>query len=177
MKIDMIYNGQSLAWTGYGSFKATSGLPGYQTPLLSCLKDAGPIPPGYYSLKLDEDSSPAQDIGNCTLKPSQKIQRIPRGADAGDCEKYWANWGTNRVGMVAADATTAKRCSPRRSGFYIHDSTKGYSHGCIEVEPRFFSVLRALVKTRLEHQRGRVERLLLQVSYSPGPSTNGGTKS
>jgi len=62
-----------------------------------------------------------------------------------------------------------------RGGFYIHDSTKGYTHGCIEVEPRFFEVLRHLIAT-MQSPHGRPkDRLNLLVKYLPGQTTNGGT--
>lgn len=68
------------------------------------------------------------------------LEYHPRGQAAGTCEIYWANWGYNRIRLESADEKTRKACGGKRGGFYIHDSTKGYSHGCIEVEPVFFSV-------------------------------------
>ena len=52
----------------------------------------------------------------------------------------------------------------------MHDSTKGYTHGCIEVDPRFFSILRSYVN------KTKKKRLYLQVDYGAGGSTYGGTK-
>ena len=54
--------------------------------------------------------------------------------------------------------------------FYIHDSSKGFSHGCIEVEGRFFFVLRDFAKSQSR------PRLILKVEYKVGQATNGGTK-
>lgn len=68
------------------------------------------------------------------------------------------------------DDVTKRSCLPiKRGGFYLHDSTKGYSHGCIEVEGAFFTQLRAYIKINKE------KRLKLQIKYSGG-STYGGTK-
>ena len=96
---------------------------------------------------------------------------IPRGSDAADCEPYWANWGRNRARMEPADVATRARCRPiMRGGFYLHDSTKGYSHGCIEVEGRLFPLLRS------HHLATKTATLTLKVKYVPARSTNGGTK-
>lgn len=49
------------------------------------------------------------------------------------------NWGYNRIRLESADEKTRKACGGKRGGFYIHDSTKGYSHGCMKWN-RCFSV-------------------------------------
>jgi hypothetical protein len=87
---------------------------------------------------------------------------------AGMCEPYWANWGWHRVQLQPADARTARACSPARGGFYLHDSTKGYTHGCIEVEGAFFDRLIRLART------GRQSRMSLKVAYKTS-TTDGGT--
>jgi len=167
---DMIYNGQSLRWPGHGSFRATSGLPGFQVPSEFCTPESGPVPPGFYKVYL-ADQGAAQDDGRdaCNLKPAWGIQSIPRGAAAGDCEEFWVNWGTNRARLEPADAATRNRCAPVRGGFYLHDSTKGYSHGCIEVEGRIFPLLRT-------YARGsRRATMIVKVEYVGDRATNGGT--
>lgn len=172
MNYEMIYDGQIITWPGRGTFKATSGMPGYQLPTNSCVRDNGPIPEGYYKVFVS-DHGAAQDngAGYCTLKPSWGIQEIPRGAAAGRCEPYWANWGENRARMEPADVLTKNRCSPlMRGGFYLHDSTKGYSHGCIETEKKLFPHLRFF------HKSTKKTSLILKVSYVAGRPTNGGTK-
>lgn len=170
MTHDMIYDGQLLRWPGHGSFRASSGLPGFQRPGQACTPDSGPVPPGYYKVFL-ADQGAAQDDGRdaCNLKPAWGIQAIPRGPAAGDCEAYWANWGNNRARLEPADAATRNRCSPVRAGFYLHDSTKGYSHGCIEVEGRIFPLLRT-------YARGsRRATMIIKVEYAGQRETNGGT--
>ena len=63
-----------------------------------------------------------------------------------------------------------------RGGFYLHDSTKGYTHGCIEVEPRLFIRLREYAKDEAAKKRGR-KTLILKVKYpSSTAGTYGGTK-
>jgi hypothetical protein len=54
----------------------------------------------------------------------------------------------HRIRFEPADEKTKRRCSHRRSGFYLHDSTKGYSHGCIEVQGSFFGALRSVIREK-----------------------------
>ncbi|WP_082993777.1 tlde1 domain-containing protein [Bordetella bronchialis] len=171
MRHDMFYDGQVLDWPGHGKFRASSGLPGHQMPDRYCAGDSGPIPPGYYKIML-ADRGPAQDDGRhaCALKPAWGMQSIPRGTAAGECEPYWANWGWNRARMEPADEATRHRCTPARGGFYLHDSIKGYSHGCIEVEGRIFPLLRTY--SRGSHR----DSMILLVRYVAGRSTYGGTR-
>jgi hypothetical protein len=73
--------------------------------------------------------------------------------------------------MEPVDDKTKKQCAPiSRGGFYIHDSTKGYSHGCIEVESSIFKHLREINK--LSNKKS----VLMKVKYISGRPTNGGTK-
>lgn len=181
----LLYDGQRLFWFPVGvgppmSYRATSGLPGFQTPANQCIQDAGPVPEGQYVLILridPRDFARDNGAGQCALAPAWNIQRIPRGGPAmlppsasaaNACEPFWANWGENRVRIEPADAATRRQCGASRSGFYLHDSTKGYSHGCIEVEPAFFQDLRRRVNP------SRADRLSLTVRYAH-TSTNGGT--
>jgi hypothetical protein len=172
MLSDMNYDGQNISWPGIGTFKATSGLPGSQEPKNICIPDNGPIPEGFYKIYLlDHGAANDDGSGTCNLKPSWGIQHIPRGNAAGVCEPYWANWGSNRARMEPADINTKNLCLPIiRGGFYLHDSTKGYSHGCIEVETRIFPVLRSY------HSTTNNSTLILKVEYVKGRQTNGGTK-
>ena len=169
---DMTYDGQKINWLTKGSFKATSGLPGFQNSTHSCTPDSGPIPEGFYKIFISDNGTAADDgTGFCTIKPSWGIQKIPRENEAGDCEPFWANWGNTRARMEPADITTKNRCAPiMRSGFYLHDSTKGYSHGCIEVENRIFPILQS------HHKNTKKSTLIIKVSYNEGRMTNGGTK-
>jgi len=180
----LTYNGQELTWwPGGQTFPASSGLPGSQSVANQCVPDAGPIPAGNYrlQLKVDPHTYARNDGTNtCRLSPASGIQKIPRGGlplaapsgpSAGACEGYWANWGWNRV-RLTADTATSKACvsyKVKRDGFYIHDSTKGFSHGCIEVDGSFFNKLYAHTK------KAKESTMLLKVSYKH-ESTYGGTK-
>ncbi|HCG8477108.1 TPA: DUF2778 domain-containing protein [Vibrio parahaemolyticus] len=166
----LVYTGTELKWHGRGTFKATSGMAGYQYPEDQCVPDKGPVPEGKYYIPLILGALAEDDgSGFCVLKPSWQVQEIPRGESAGECDPYWANWGYNRVRFEPYDEVTKKRCRPSRSGFYLHDSTKGYSHGCIEVEGRFFNELRAFIKKTDDR------KLMLSIKYQPNVKTNGGT--
>ena len=166
----LFFDGTTLTWKGKGIFKATSGMTHFQMPKNQCIPDRGPVPEGNYYIPLIKGDY-AKDDGNgiCQLKPSWQIEKIPRGSKAGACEPFWANWGNNRVRFEPSDVGTKNKCKPSRSGFYLHDSTKGFSHGCIEVEESFFNSLRGYIKSN------RNKKLLLNIKYTPGIQTNGGT--
>jgi hypothetical protein len=172
MLFDMLYDGQLITWPGKGIFRASSGLPGFQHPNNACVPDSGPIPEGFYKIFLADKGSAQDDgAGYCSLKPSWGVQTIPRGGAAGECEPYWANWGKHRARMEPADLATKNRCAPTtRGGFYLHDSIKGYSHGCIEVETRLFPFLRD------HHKVTKKNIAIIKVVYTAGRHTNGGTK-
>ncbi|AZZ94916.1 DUF2778 domain-containing protein [Hahella sp. KA22] len=182
----LLYDGKQLHWKDPGdggapeSYKATSGMNhpsigNFQSTAHVCIEEHGPVPPGIYTLKLWMDSSPASiDPKTCALQPSWKIQSIPRGAAAKtpylDCEPYVANWGLHRVRFEPADSATKAACAPIfRGGFYLHDSVKGFSHGCIEVETRFFTRLKKYAS------KGFKESMKLKIAYAY-TSTYGGTK-
>lgn len=171
MIYELTYDGKKLTWYGRGTFKASSGMLGYQLSKEQCLPDKGPVPEGNYYIPLIAGGPATDDgTGRCNLSPSWQIQTIPRGTIAGACEPYWANWGNNRVRFEPADIATKNACLPiKRGGFYLHDSTKGYSHGCIEIDGLFFAQLRSFIKTN------KKSRLNLKIKYI-GRSTYGGTK-
>jgi hypothetical protein len=165
------YDGKTLTWKGKLTYKVTSGMTGFQKPVFQCVKERGPVPEGNYYLPLIEGDMAKDDGGGiCQLAPSWQIQKIPRHKKAGSCEPYWANWGYNRVRFEPADKLTKSKCDPKRSGFYLHDSTKGFSHGCIEIEQKFFNDLRDFLK------KTKKKKLTLTIKYTPGMDTNGHTK-
>lgn len=167
---DLLYNGRRLHWHGKGAFKASSGVPRLQQPEHQCVKEEGPVPEGnYYVALLPGGAAEDDGTGICQLKASWQIQTIPRGDAAGRCERPWSAWGFNRVRFEAADGATKAKCTPERGGFYLHDSIKGYSHGCIEVEGTFFSILRDYISST------KNRKLRLRVTYAGVNSTYGGT--
>jgi hypothetical protein len=182
----MIYNGTKLDWHGHGLFNATSGLPGHQTAAEQDVVDHGPIPEGTYSFPL-MFTRDAEMVKEGQLDTREGVESLPdhwdfhrRSRDrAGhrhdDVIRIDNNaWGPDRVRLTIIHIDDPK-CR-KRSGFYIHDSTKGFSHGCVEVDPEFFVRLRAFIKLP-PRRRGNKSVLILKVEYpSPTASTNGGTK-
>jgi hypothetical protein len=170
---DMLYDGTRLDWYGHGNFPATSGLPGHQTAAEQSSPEMGPIPEGLFSfpLALARD---ADMIGPGQLDRREGVEHVPESVSYGGQEyENWA-WGPDRVRL-----TTLRVDDPRnrhRGGFYLHDSTKGYSHGCVEVDPLFFHRLRAYIGLPPVRRGGRY-RLYLRVKYSsPDAGTYGGTR-
>jgi hypothetical protein len=197
-KLELIFNGRRLFDKSHTfmSWGASSGLIGNKRKMIKLgaetfyfqedyryayyqnLMDHGPLPEGTYRVmaRLDPGHEYAHfRAKGCELEASGYIEKIPRGGSlgggptrttAGDCEPFWQNWGNTRVALAPI-----KIAYPGRSGFYLHDSTKGFSHGCIETETRFFEFLIRLVKSRPRLT------VTLHVSYPDGAMTRtyGGT--
>ena len=169
----MLYNGTVLEWYGFGTFRATSGLPGHQNAAEQAHPDEGPIPEGLYSfpLKLARD---AEMIGPGQLDRREGIEHIPVNLRFGGKDYQNVAWGPERVRLTVIQIQDPR--NRHRGGFYLHDSTKGYSHGCIELDPHFFLRLRAYVSLPAAKRGGRA-LLYLRVKYpSPTASTYGGTR-
>jgi hypothetical protein len=165
---DLSYRGTYLTWLksfppGLGPepllFSATSGLVGSQVAKEQSNKDHGPVPEGTYKFlaRIDPLQSSVSDAnkreaiatrdGALSITNSEEgIQFLPIGGNG----PVYSNWGTMRVRL-----TPLRGQMFGRSGFYLHNSHKGFSHGCIEVgsgptSAYFFStlVLYALASTR-----------------------------
>ncbi len=108
----------------------------------------------------------AEDDGRgiCQLKPSWQIQKISRG-ESENVNPIGQTGVIIGLGLSHHDDVTKNKCSPLRSGFYLHDSTKGFSHGCIKVEGLFFHLLRTYLKS------GKSKKLHLKISYTRGVGT------
>ncbi|MCA9012617.1 MAG: DUF2778 domain-containing protein [Planctomycetaceae bacterium] len=182
---DLVYSGTLLKWDTIGTWKATSGLPGFQNSMHQFKMDKGPIPEGRYSvpLKIGGNASlvnPKRDrAGNITesqLDVRSEIESLQCITDPRDhvTVLLFQNWGSNRVRLTKQRVKYSK--AAHRDGFYLHDSTKGFSHGCIEVETAFFASLRNFSKSN-----PKKHFLSLEVNYGPGSltapgvDTNGGT--
>lgn len=150
-------------------YKATSGLEGHQFPNEQCAKEMGPVPVGNYRVLLRQEVSDAKVNPRelCGLLPGFGVEVIP--PHVGQCVETYSAWGKHRARFLPADQATKERCPDPRTGLYLHDSTKGYSHGCIEVEPAFF--------TRFINYCSLLGKgfIPLKVQYKYD-TTNGGTK-
>ncbi|HCL5253729.1 TPA: DUF2778 domain-containing protein [Salmonella enterica] len=183
MGVKLTYDGQVLTWPDVGTFKATTGYYDeyyevfengkltpktnqYQWPDKQCVA-AGAIPEGNYKIFTRfMGAAKVTQAPECGIDPAWGWTTLPE-EEPGGCQ--WSEWGHNRARLEPADKETKKACGGTRGGFYIHDSTKGYSHGCIEVEPTFFRALKIAVDS------GETN-FTVSVHYVPGRVTNGGTK-
>ncbi len=143
--VDIFYLGQYVVWRrslppegdtpGLLVFSASSGKNGVASA--QKMRDIGPLPEGKYKLLAQFDPQQSTvDQANALLKegdapgrgPFQNtrpgIQLLPVGG-AGPVN---VQWGAMRVRLDPTFAVPGNR-----SGFYLHDSHKGYTSGCVEV--------------------------------------------
>ena len=187
-KTDVLYDGQILSW---GSFrwKASSGkilhpsqaekVPGesalvhdFQFKKYQNIRDRGPIPEGTYQIPLKDGGTTTTyktKGGDLTYDKDLEIQNMEciTTPDRKAFVEFNHDWGKNRVRLKIVKFASNK--SKHRSGFYIHDSIKGYSSGCIEVETGFFTELRKESKKQMG--KGTLN-LLVKYAYE---ETYGGT--
>ncbi|HEV7608940.1 MAG TPA: hypothetical protein VGO61_16475 [Steroidobacteraceae bacterium] len=110
-----------------------------QKPLFSCAATSGtlqqvaaaggklgPIPGGQYRIDLTRDPGRIAGYDNLHLNSSSGIQQIPPGEPDrphGDMRYLWGDW---RMRLEKVDVDS------QRDNFYIHNSHKGGTSGCIE---------------------------------------------
>jgi hypothetical protein len=184
---DLDYRGTYLAWLrsfpgGLGPepliFHATSGLVGNQIAKEMAHEKHGPVPEGLYVLRTGID--PNQDSVEAAnrLESRRRAETITNHREGlqflpvdGGVPVY-GSWGTLRVKLTPKSGNMFGR-----SGFYLHNSTKGFSHGCIEVGTTpmrvdFFNTLLRFAAAKTAHP----VQLTLRVKYGhPGQSTRGDT--
>lgn len=174
----MMYTGDKIYWFygKYGndqrmviSYNATSGFKGYQKAKFSNMKDVGPVPEGKYWVLLAPDpnriANASKTTGELLSNPKGGIEQIPKSTITSDGREWiYTAWGTIRARLFPDNSTKTYG----RTNFYLHDSTKGYSHGCIEVEHTLFD--------RLIRARKKFTKIALMVEYSsPETITKGNT--
>ena len=163
------------------TYKATSGLNIATTTdgrKIDCqyakyqnVKNGGPTPEGHYYINLkpspDRIAKANPKTGELLCSPEGGIEKIPdyyRREDGAICS--YSDWGKHRAKL---DPIYVSGASTRdNNSFYMHDSVKGYTHGCLEVEDNFFDDL-------MEYGKDN-SRIDVIIEY-PGPehNTNGGT--
>jgi uncharacterized protein RhaS with RHS repeats len=164
----LIYRGKTLDWRGdngelKGRFAATSGAPCCQNASYVNERNNGPLPVGDYRI-------------NLALSPNRLVKRKGDATDGGHgIERFPV--GTRRHPLDDAWGTWRARLDPypgqklKRGNFYLHDSGKGYSSGCIEVTREQGRKLLELLKNYSDNGS-----ITLYVRYaSTGTSTNGST--
>jgi hypothetical protein len=190
--VDLYYWGKYVLWrrslppsaasAGQLVFSATSGT----TPIASAqvAVDIGPVPEGKYRFLAQIDPLQGSvDQANKLLAEGdapgkgpfhnfrQGIQFLPIGGNG----PVNPAWGTMRVRLEPLARTKV----PTRGGFYLHNSHKGYTSGCIEMGRTdkvqdFFS---ALLEYAISPQAKSKPYLILKVSYRDADtSTLGNTK-
>lgn len=139
--------------------------------------DIGPTPEGKYKTNLspDPDRIAEADPHTGALKRNVDggIERIPdfvENTENPGSRWTYAAWGKNRARLEPIEVTGATAKDRDLNSFYFHDSEKGYSHGCTEVESALFTKLR-------EYREEGNQSIEVMVDYpNRNHRTNGGTK-
>ena len=168
------------------TFKATSGYKGLDTKgtywnlqkaKYQNVRNGGPTAEGTYHINLKPDPNRVAETdtktGALKKNPSGGIEKIPDFVENPNKRGYgwtYEEWGKNRASLTPDKVTGATNEERDNNSYYFHDSQKGYSHGCTEVETELFNKLN-------DYRKAGHDRIDVIVKY-PGPnhSTNGGTK-
>lgn len=148
------------ASTIYFQFHGTSGGADYQVARDQQLQGKGPIPEGDYlvNLELDPTRRVTMDADGQTSQSTGIQQMLTKDNIV---NLAWGRW---RARLEKVKVTTS------RDNFYLHDSYKGHSHGCIETESSLYYFLYSL------HAQGYA-LIKVMVRYPTlNTRTNGGTK-
>jgi len=143
--------------------KATSGYPNYQNPVFAN-QVLGPVPQGHYRVNLSLDPKRWANIvpSGENLAAAYGVQRIrPSYVGPNGETLIPQGWGTWRARLAPINVSTT------RSNFYLHNSTKGFTHGCIETCDGLYN------RFVTYHDQGLASIDVL-VDYTTN-STNGGT--
>lgn len=111
-------------------YAGTSGGEGYQNSNNQNIPDAGPVPSGDYKINLEPDFTrkvKTNSDGSTKPNPDGGVELLPWGN--GSLYSEWGQWRA-RLDKVNVNST--------RNDFYLHDSYKGYSHGCIETNTALY---------------------------------------
>jgi len=145
------------------TYKATSGLPKHQQAKYDNSKDKGPTPSGRYSINLKPEPNRVAKYGK--VKGGYSLVSNPKGGIEKIPGPFQEPWGKERAKLTPMKGTNTKG----RGSFYFHDSKKGYTHGCIEVESKFFDRLK-------DYRKDGNKDITVIIKYSkPDQSTYGGT--
>jgi hypothetical protein len=162
------YNGERLTWFG-GDYPhrsspgiscwARSGASGYQLPRDQNKPGKGPVPEGSYTINLRKDPNRVASVSGGKLLEDTGIQQIPTvGPDGGRLQYIPGIWGSWRA-RLEPDTPGS------RDNFYIHNSRKGYTSGCIETCDK---LMQELLNYRKKH--GRIG---VYVDYTGAETTRG----
>lgn len=149
-------------------------------------KNTGPTVKGHYYLSLENEPGKKAILSNGEIKPSdgKGIENLQNLMDEKTREVVVENasWGHYRIKMNPVPGEVKQPISPYTgeplegsdqrglNTFYFHDSHKGYSSGCHDIESRFFDDL-------IEYQQQGNKRIEVLVGYpNDNWSTNGCTE-
>jgi len=164
-------------------FNATSGGPENQMAKYQNMPNVGPTPEGDYHLDLGKPGSDRnaktykkEDGSRDYLKADEGIENMnftDFDDDGTEYSMYSPSWGNQRVSLKPEPKTLEKNKNNGRdnTSFYLHDSAKGYTHGCVEVDSLFFGFLRAY----RDLGNNRID-VIVDYLKNPDHITNGGTK-
>ena len=168
------------------AFNATSGYKNedknedYQSAEHQTLKNIGPTPEGLYHISLKPDPSRhagryqnADGTFNYKKSPDVGIEQLNycEVDEQGEMRHFSSpDWGNQRAALTPDKVTGATNSQRDNSSYYFHDSQKGYTHGCVEVESSLFNMLAI-------YRAGGNTSISVQVKYPNSKhKTNGGTK-
>lgn len=142
-----------------GPYDATSGASGFQKSTKANLKkpDKGPVPEGLYKVNLR--------LCPTRLVRNSGVNTVPgHGLEILDWSTIIeSGWGLWRARLDKSKVKTS------RDNFYLHNSYKGESHGCIETETELYYDL-----VKYKYQKNTF--IYVKVKYKlKGGTTNGGT--
>ncbi len=177
------------------SFKATSGIDkaaGTQNgkpftvdgrnSKYQSIPNIGPTPEGKYRINLIPDPNrvaEANTKGEIMPNSEGGIEKLPEFVPNPDNPSYgwmYPDWGKLRAHLEPINVTGAVSddVDPKHgrniNSFYFHDSEKGYTHGCTEVESSFFEML-------INYRNAGNKSIDVKIDYpNNNYNTNGGTK-
>jgi RHS repeat-associated protein len=175
------------ASSGMNNVKLTNGkIKNLQQAKYQYVASNGPTVEGKYKVNLEADPDRVAKAdgktGELMRNPDGGIEKIPDFVPSDKNPKVgWSyeDWGKNRARLEPVNVPTPTDNSKETGigggkrdlqSFYLHDSEKGYSHGCIECESGLFD--------ELKNYRDKGNNMIeVQVKYpSKEHVTNGGTK-
>ncbi|HYH15752.1 MAG TPA: tlde1 domain-containing protein, partial [Flavisolibacter sp.] len=158
------WNATSNSWNDQ-VWSAASGKRKYQNSQFTNVKGKGPVPEGYYSinLSLDPDRVATYNPETMDMYSNFGIQKIPeKGTNTAGKSYSFPGWGTMRARLEPMKDTETFG----RDNFYLHDSVKGYTSGCIETDNAVFGQLMKI--------RGKQSSIKLKVLYTAKGGSTGG---
>ena len=192
----LLVTGNAVCWYGgeagdkknlIDTYKATSGYKGpdangimwnLQKAKYQNIRNGGPTPEGKYHINLEPDperiAKADLNTGDLLRDPNGGIEKIPDFVENPNKEGYgwsYTEWGQHRAHLTPDKVTGAKNSERDNYSYYLHDSQKGYTHGCTEVETKLFDKLN-------EYRNNGNTRIDVIINYgnNQNHSTNGGTK-